>query len=215
MPGRNKQQKFAEMHTFPNVFQFENAKKRDWANEVFKNKHPIILELGCGKGAYTLALAERYPTINFIGIDVKGSRLWSGAKNAIDAKLNNVAFLRIQIDHLPEYFSKDEIDSIWITFPDPYPKKSKSKKRLTSFKFLQVYQQVLKPNSTIYFKTDDLDLYNFTLETLNEHHFKIIRTTDNLYTSGWTDELLFIKTHYEKMHLANGRTIKYVEFKIN
>lgn len=215
MPGRNKQQKFAEMHTFANVFQFENAKKRDWAKEIFKNNDPITLEVGCGKGAYTLALAERYPDRNFIGIDVKGSRLWSGAKNAIDAKLNNVAFLRIQIDHLPEYFSKDEIDSIWITFPDPYPKKSKSKKRLTSLKFLKVYQQVLKPNSTIYFKTDDIDLYNFTLETLNEHHFKIVRSTDNLYASGWTDELLFIKTHYEKMHLANGRTIKYVEFKIN
>jgi len=215
MPGRSKQHKFAEMQTFSNVYQFDKTKKGNWAREVFKNNNPITIETGCGKGDYCLALAKQYPDRNFIGIDVKGARLWAGAKKALAANLPNVAFLRIQIDHIAEYFDKNEVSNIWITFPDPFLKKSKSKKRLTSLKFLQLYQQVLKPGSIINFKTDSPDLYNFTLDTLNENKFNIIRTTDNLYTSGWADDYLFIKTHYEKMHLANGLTIKYVEFKIN
>lgn len=210
--SKKKRIHLAELETFPNVFQLQKELKGRWNEIVFKNKNPITLELACGKGEYTIALAKKFPERNFIGVDIKGARIWRGAKTALEEHILNVAFLRTYIDHITEFFEEDEVSEIWITFPDPYPENSKARKRLTSEMFLPRYRQILKPGACIHLKTDDLPLYEFTLEMLSKNKCRILFHTNNLYTSSLPDEILSVKTFYEKQHLANGRTIKYIRF---
>ncbi len=211
---KSKLKHIAELLTFPNVFQLTKEMKGRWNKEYFKNENPITLELGCGRGEYTLGLAEHFPERNFIGVDIKGARLWRGGKTALERQMNNVAFLRIQIDHLTEYFEPGEIHESWITFPDPYPRKSDAKRRLTSPKYIDVYRQVLQPGGIVHFKTDDTNLYEYTLQVINEQALSLITKTDDLYSSGLEDEILSLKTYYEKIHLSEGKKIKYVKFRL-
>ncbi|RMH74169.1 MAG: tRNA (guanosine(46)-N7)-methyltransferase TrmB [Gemmatimonadetes bacterium] len=210
--AKRKRQHLAELETFDNVYQQPVLWKGQWATECFGNSHPITLELACGKGEYTVELARRFPQTNFIGVDIKGARIWRGAKTAIETGIPNVAFIRTYIQFLPEYFGKDEISEIWITFPDPYIKPSKWRKRLTSSFFLNIYRQILKPEGHIHLKTDSDKLYQFTLETLQAEKCTVQAQIDDIYGQDCPNELLSIQTYYEKKHLANQRTIKYVCF---
>ena len=213
--GKNKLKHLAELRTFSNVFQLQRDLKGKWNEIVFQNSSPITLELACGKGEYTLALAKRFPQRNFIGIDIKGARIWRGAKTAIEENMSNVAFLRTYIDHLEEYFSVEEIEEIWITFPDPYREKSKARKRLTSEKFLPRYKNILKKGGIIHLKTDDLQLFQFTLEKISEFKCNVIFSSEDLYAEKLPDEILAEKTFYERQHLAEGRSIKYIKFTLD
>jgi tRNA (guanine-N7-)-methyltransferase len=222
--GKDKLKRFAEVATFPNVFQNFNlqkpalvdfnrevvALKGRWKEVVFKNDNPITLELACGTGAYTVELAEKYPDRNFIGIDIKGARIWRGAKDAIEKGITNVAFCRTRIEQINYFFAANEISEIWITFPDPFY--SKPNRRLTYINFLNVYQQILKADGLLHLKTDDLMLYEFSLESLEENNCPIFYQNDDIYANPLAFSDLEIKTKYEKSHLANGRTIKYLRF---
>jgi len=210
--GKNKLKHLAELQTFSNVYQLQRDLKGKWNEIAFQNSNPITLELACGKGEYTLALARKFPERNFIGIDIKGSRIWRGAKTALEEKIANVAFLRTYIDHLEEYFSPGEVEEIWITFPDPYREKSKARKRLTSEKFLPRYKNILKQGGIIHLKTDDWQLYQFTLEKISEFKCNIIFSSEDLYSEKLPDEILSEKTFYEQQHLAEGKTIRYIKF---
>jgi len=220
--AKRKLQKFAELETFQNVLKYPGAEHHDnilllrgnWSSAYFQNDNKITLELACGKADYTLALARQNPGHNFIGIDIKGDRLWKGAKIALEEGLKNVAFVRMQIGDLPKVFNKKEIHEIWITFPDPFPRTGKSKKRLTSPRFLEVYRQILMPKGTIHLKTDEDGLYNFTLEALNESGATILENVRDVYAQDNRNELLLIQTFYEKQYLEDGRTIKYLSFKL-
>ena len=207
-----KLQRFAELATFPNTFQNPLGMKGRWNELYFKNNNPITLELACGKGEYTLELARRFPRQNFIGIDIKGARLWRGAKTALEQNLANVAFLRIPIEKITEYFAQNEIEEIWITFPDPFPRKGKAKKRLTSPRFLNLYRQILRPGGLIHLKTDDLNLFDYTREILKGERCSPKMIIENLYNGQNPEELLSIKTTYELKHLQAGKTIKYLSF---
>ena len=223
---KNKLQRFAELRTFENVHEFlwterktDFKLKGKWNSEYFKNENPIVLELGCGKGEYSNGLAEKYPEKNFIGLDIKGARIWRGSKNAQEKKLYNVAFLRTQIEFIESCFSKDEVSEIWITFPDPQP--NKEKKRLTHSIFLDRYKNVLKPNGVVHLKTDSAELYEFTLEVLTENKITKICSTPDLYSEssplsfgeGW-GEATELKTHYEKLFTAKGKKITYLKFRL-
>ncbi len=212
--GKDKLRRFAEIATFDNVIELESGKplKGNWAGQQFKNNHPLILELGCGKGEYTVNLARLYPDKNFIGIDYKGNRIWRGAKTAIEENIPNVAFLRIQIENLLDYFSDQEVDEIWITFPDPQPQVSREKKRLTSPRFLEKYKQILKKGAPVHLKTDSDLLYAYTCEKISELGLITHVQTDDLYNSGLSDEVLSIKTYYEKKYLAHNKNINYLKF---
>lgn len=212
--GKDKLRRFAEIATFDNVIELESGKplKGNWAGQQFKNNHPLILELGCGKGEYTVNLARLYPDKNFIGIDYKGNRIWRGAKTAIEENIPNVAFLRIQIENLLDYFSDQEVDEIWITFPDPQPQVSREKKRLTSPRFLEKYKQILKKGASVHLKTDSDLLYAYTCEKISELGLITHVQTDDLYNSGLSDEVLSIKTYYEKKYLAHNKNINYLKF---
>lgn len=188
--------------------------KGRWHSDHFKNQNPITLELGCGKGEYTLALATKCPEQNFIGIDLKGARLWKGARAALDNGLPNAAFLRIPIERLEEFFATGEVSQIWIPFPDPFPRKGKAKKRLTSPRFLKIYRQILKPDGAIHLKTDDPGLFAFTLETLDREGCHILDRIEDLHGSPVSNETTAIKTGYEQKHLLAGKTIKYVRFSL-
>lgn len=220
--GKNKLQRFAEMATFPNVIQpsLDEITNKDyplkgkWSEQFFKNNKPIVLELGCGKGEYTLGLSKMYPEKNFLGIDIKGARIWAGAKEAIRESLSNVGFLRTRIEHINSFFDKDEISEIWITFPDPQEKRIRAKKRLTSSRFLPNYLKFLKPGGIIHLKTDNSILYNYTHNLAILNKFNILLDSNNLYNSGQTDEILDIKTFYESQYLAQGVPIKYIRFTI-
>ncbi len=203
-----------ELETFSNVFQQRKELKGRWHEVVFGNKAPITLELACGKGEYTLALAKKFPGKNFIGIDIKGARMWRGAKTAIEDQITNVAFLRTYIDHITEYFEPGEVAEIWITFPDPYHENSKARKRLTAGVFLNRYLQILQPGGIIHLKTDDLLLYEFSLHSIVQEGHPLLLHTADLYSSALPDEILSVKTFYEKQHLANGKTIKYIRFSL-
>jgi len=207
-----KLQRFAELATFPNVFQNPAGMKENWNRLYFKNDHPITLELACGKGEYTLELARRFPGRNFIGIDIKGARIWRGARTALEQNLTNVAFLRIPIEKITEYFAQNEIEEIWITFPDPFPRKGKAKKRLTSPRFLNLYRQILRPGGLVHLKTDDLNLFDYTREILNVERCSPKMVIENLYNGKSLGELLSIKTTYELKHLQAGKAIKYLSF---
>jgi tRNA (guanine-N7-)-methyltransferase len=219
--AKRKLQRFAENLTFPHMFQpkvyyppADFMMKGKWHAEFFQNNNPIVLELGCGRGEYTVQLAERFPEKNFIGIDWKGARLWRGAKTVQEQQMKNVAFLRIQIQYIEYFFAANEVSEIWITFPDPQLKSSRVDKRLTSELFLEKYKKILKPDGIIHLKTDNETLYNYTLETLRNTNLPIHLQTDNLYESTFVDDVLAIKTKYEMMFLNQGVQSKYVRFSV-
>lgn len=210
--------RYEAINHMPNVVQME-SKDPLWVASVrgtwaarFGNDHPITVELACGKGDYTLELARRFPERNFIGVDLKGDRIYKGAKIAADVGLSNVRFLRIFIDHIPNYFEKGEIDEIWITFPDPYLNEMKKSKRLTSPVFLERYRQVIREGGRIRFKTDDPTLDRFTLDTLSEEGIAIERRVEDVHGTDHGDPLLDIITYYESLHLKIGRRIRYTEW---
>lgn len=224
--AKNKLAKFADMEAFPNVFQC-GAREIEPTNEVaqmaghwrdryFHNNNPIVLELGCGRGEYTVGLARIYPNKNFIGIDIKGARMWAGAKEAVQTGLTNVAFLRINIEMLTSFFAANEVDEIWITFCDPQMKKAT--KRLTSTYFMTRYEQVLQPGGLIHLKTDSPFLYTYTREMLRLNDYRVEADTDDLYlqvdgvlkVEGVLSEARLLQTHYEKQWLDRGLTIKYL-----
>ncbi len=229
MTRRNKLLKFTENLTFPNVyesFQYgsqelrgpmgENIKMTgQWAEKHFKNNHPITLELACGRGEYCLGLAKRYPERNFIGVDIKGARIWKGAKTAIEQSLDNVAFLRIKIEVLDLFFMAEEIDQIWITFPDPFLKDSKYNRRLTSPNFLSTYKKILRPDGHIHLKTDSEPFYLHTKEVIDEYGHIYNIDSPNIYEGKLPHPDLDILTFYEKMHLEDNRTIRFLQFKLN
>ena len=219
--AKNKLTKFAEMATYKNVFEYTFKElqktpfplKGKWGKEYFKNDNPIVLELGCGKGEYTVGLARYYPNKNFIGIDIKGARMWSGASDAIKNNLENVAFVRTHIEMIAHFFDTNEVSEIWITFPDPQMKKTR--KRLTSTSFLEKYRRILIPNGIIHLKTDSKFQYSYTLNLLHLNGFEILAETPDLYASKFINETLNIKTFYEKQWLSRGIPVKYLSFRIN
>lgn len=213
--GKDKLRKFAEIATFPNVLQMEAGKpyKGQWAATFFKNDKPLILELACGKGEYTVNLAKLFPDKNFIGIDYKGNRIWRGAKTAIEEGISNVGFLRIQIETILEYFEAAEVSEIWITFPDPQPQDSREKKRLTNPAFLARYKHILKPDGIMHLKTDNDGFYAYTLEQIELQQLQKEKETTDLYHSDLVDEVLSIKTYYEKKYLATDKNINYVQWR--
>ena len=209
--GQKKLLRFAELKTFPNVFQHPEGMKGKW-NEFFQNNHPIILELACGKGEYTVGLASLYPEKNFIGIDLKGNRIWVGAKKAIQQNLTNAAFLRIEIDKITDYFSRGEVTEIWITFPDPQLRTGKAKKRLTHPRFLRLYQQILKSGGAIHLKTDSPALYTFTKKVIDMYGITVVEDCIDVYGQPTTKDELKIKTHYESLDIAQSKKIFYLKF---
>lgn len=212
--GKDKLRRFAEIETFDNVLQLDAGKpyKGQWSKTFFKNDNPVVLELACGKGEYTVNLARLFPDKNFIGIDYKGNRIWRGAKTALEDGVNNVAFIRMQIETLTEFFAPGEVDEIWITFPDPQPQLSREKKRLTSPRFLNMYKEVLKTGGAVNLKTDNDGFYNYTAEKVQELNLKEHINTADLYKSEYADEVLSIKTYYEKKYLKDNKNINYIKF---
>ena len=212
--GQKKLKRFAEVRTFPNFLEYPTGMAGRW-NSFFKNLNPIVLELACGKGEYTTGLARMYPQKNFIGVDLKSNRIWVGAKLALEENLGNVAFIRTQIDKLTNYFVYNEVAEIWITFPDPQLRGSKSKKRLTHPRFLRLYQQVLSPAGKIHLKTDSPDLYEFTKKVINLFDLQVINDLQDVYAENNLDEVLKIKTHYEKLDIARSNRVHYLQFKLS
>ena len=234
MGRKKKLQRFSDTKEFQNVFEPEMADFFDkekggvnkhelagnWRTKFFKNDNPVILELGCGKGEYSIGLGKKYPNKNFIGIDIKGSRIWFGAKEAIDSNMGNVAFLRTRIDFITAFFEKDEIDEIWITFPDPQEPENRARKRLTSQMFIDRYRTILKPGGLVHLKTDSAFLYEYTHEEIKEHGYEMLENTPDLYNEAInnydkeTQEILGIKTYYEGVFTQKGHLITYTKFKI-
>jgi tRNA (guanine-N7-)-methyltransferase len=218
---KNKLQKFAEMAQFPNVFQPEFNEdikkyyylKGKWDAEVFKNNNPIVLEIGCGKGEYSVGLGKNYKNKNFIGIDIKGSRMWLGAKTAVEQNFTNIVFLRTKIDLITRFFDTNEVSEIWIPFPDPQPKKVN--KRLTSSFFLSLYQKFVVNNAIIHLKTDSILLHQYTVDLLKTNNIEPIKVLTDVYASGIDSELTTIQTYYEKMFLKENKKITYVSFRLN
>ena len=211
--GQKKLIRFEELKTFPNVLQYPEGMAGKW-NEFWKNDNPIVLELACGKGEYTVGLARLYPEKNFIGIDLKGNRIWVGAKKALEQNLTNAAFLRTQIDQVCDYFSGGKVEAIWITFPDPQLRRSKAKKRLTHPKFLRLYQRFLVSGGLIHLKTDSPDLYNFTKMVIELYDCTLHTDYDNVYKEAAISEELHIKTHYESLDIAGSNRIHYLCFSL-
>ena len=205
---------------FKEFFQADYHLKGKWCKKVFNNNNPIVLELGCGKGEYATNLASKNPNKNFIGIDIKGNRMWKGANIAFEKKLTNIAFLRTQIEFVDSFFTKNEVDEIWITFPDPQLKKRRNKKRLTSALFLNKYITFLNPNGFINLKTDNIVLYDYTLNLVKKNELEINVSTNDLYSEKNTElkklfEAKSIKTFYEKQYLEKEEKIKFIKFKLN
>lgn len=212
--GKDKLKRFAEIEDMPNVFQVDCGLKGKWHSDYFKNGNPIVLELACGKGEYTVNMARFFSDKNFIGIDIKGARMWRGAKTGIEENLSNLAFLRIQIELLQDYFAANEVDEIWITFPDPHPTQRRHKKRLTYQRYLDSYRSIIKKEGIIHLKTDNKPLVDFTLEQLEEIGVTYNQLTYDLYNSPLLDEVLSIKTTYEKIYLEKGMPINYLQFSL-
>ncbi len=216
--GKNKHRRFAENETFPHLFQpsaqkmFEGdfSLKGKWNTDFFKNNNPIVLEVGCGKGEYTTALAMQNPNKNYIGIDIKGPRLWTGSKIVKEKGLKNVAFIRNKVEFLTSFFDKEEVSKIWITFPDP--QKRKLKKRLTSARFLKIYSNILKKGASVNLKTDSILMHDFTKRIIELNELETVFTTDNLYSLNIDNELTQIQTYYEKKFLEQGLNITYIKF---
>ncbi|MBR4619382.1 MAG: tRNA (guanosine(46)-N7)-methyltransferase TrmB [Salinivirgaceae bacterium] len=220
--GKGKLAKFRENETFANVFQpevsdftnFTHELKGTWHSSVFKNNNPIVLELGCGKGEYTVGMARMFPDKNFIGVDIKGARIWTGAKASNLEQMSNVAFLRTRIEIIRAFFAPGEVSEIWITFPDPQMKKRRAKKRLTSSLFLTMYQQLLADNGFVNLKTDSRFLYKYSCEVAAQNGLEIVRQSADLYSEPWIDDVLGIKTYYEQLHIDDGNTIHYLKFRL-
>jgi tRNA (guanine-N7-)-methyltransferase len=219
---KRKLQRFAEVAEFPHVLQprmsyppVDQSIKGKWHKEFFKNDHPIVLELGCGRGEYTVELAEKYPQKNFIGIDIKGARLWRGSKTAHENKMTHVGFIRTEIQWIEHFFAPGEVSEIWVTFPDPHLRESKQQKRLTSNRFLKKYAAIIANGGIIHLKTDNEPLYDFTLETVRAHNYTIHASTNDLYQSPLLNDELGIKTTYEKIFTDKGFKICYVKFSIS
>jgi tRNA (guanine-N7-)-methyltransferase len=229
MAGKQKLAHFAEMKTFPNVFEPETEEifrkdyhtKGNWHKEVFKNDHPIVLELGCGKGEYSVGMARKFPMKNFVGCDIKGARMWRGAKTSQEEGINNVAFFRTRIEFIEGGFAENEVDEIWITFPDPQPKDRQEKKRLSGPLFIDRYKKFLKKAGTIHLKTDSEFFFRFTLDEIKERGYELLEHTFDLYGDGVqnydqdTKDILSIKTHYEKIFSDKGFKINYLKFKVH
>jgi tRNA (guanine-N7-)-methyltransferase len=211
--GHKKLIRFQAIDTYPNVLQYPENIKGNW-RAFFKNDNPLTLELACGKGEYSVGLGRQNKDGNFIGVDIKGNRIYTGAKAALQEHLDNVAFLRIQIGQITNYFAHGEVRDLWIIFPDPFLRKGKAKNRLTHARFLHAYQQILVPGGRINLKTDSKELYDFTIETIQEEQCTIHENIEDIYGKGLATGPLAIQTFYEKMHLADGRTIYYVSFSL-
>ncbi|MDF1674471.1 MAG: tRNA (guanosine(46)-N7)-methyltransferase TrmB [Vicingaceae bacterium] len=228
MGQKNKLAKWADNLTFGNIYQPKTVEvlntnyplKGKWNVEVFKNNYPIVLELGCGKGEYSVGLAKHFPNKNFIGLDIKGNRIWKGAKEAFEKNMNNVIFIRTRIDFITSLFNKNEVDEIWITFPDPQPKDRLARKRLTSPLFIERYKQILKPNGIIHLKTDHEGFFRYTLEEIEAHNYRLLEHTFNLYREKIADldektrDILSIKTFYENLFSQKGHNIHYLKFQV-
>lgn len=219
--AKHKLQRFAENKTFGNLFQHTDYDREQpnfplrgrWREDYFHNDHPIVLELGCGKGDYTLALARRNPNMNYIGIDRKGARLWRGCKDALEEQLANVAFLRITIDKLSDYFAPGEVDEIWVTFPDPQLKHER--KRLVSPRFVGYYKAIMKDGGGVLnLKTDSRELYAYVCESAEGYGWQLLESVENVYQKPCDPILTEVQTFYERMWLTEGRTISYVKMKI-
>lgn len=216
--AKNKLQKFAEMNTFPHVFQYPYATlqaggfplKGRWHGDVFGNNRPITLELGCGRGEYTVGMGRLFPEKNFIGIDIKGARMWTGAKESFETKMTNVAFLRTNIEQITHFFAPGEVAEIWLTFPDPQMKKVN--KRLTGTRFMRLYSEILSEKGIIHLKTDSPFMFAYTNEMLKVNGYTAQVSTDDLYHSGCTDDALSIRTFYEQQWMERGLSIKYIRF---
>ncbi|MCK5856267.1 MAG: tRNA (guanosine(46)-N7)-methyltransferase TrmB [Bacteroidales bacterium] len=220
MGNKNKLAKFAESAVFPNMFQPDYEEVKDgyamqgkWCSDFFKNKNDLVLELGCGKGEYTVGLGRNYPNRNFIGVDIKGARIWRGCKTSVDEGLNNVAFLRQKIQLISNMFTQDEVAEIWITFPDPQPKVAK--RRLTSPQYMERYAKILKSGGIINFKTDSEPLFDYTLEMIEEYGHELIVSVKDLYSSESFEEVKSIRTHYEKLFNDQGFDINFMQFRLN
>lgn len=211
--GQKKLIRFEELRTFSNVLEFPENVAGKW-KVFFTNKNPLVLELACGKGEYAVGLGKIFPEKNFLGIDLKGNRIWVGAKKALDEKLNNVAFLRIQIDGIATYFTKEEVSEIWITFPDPQLRASKAKKRLTHPKFLRLYHQFMVPGGLIHLKTDSPDLYHFTKQVIGLYNCILHKDDDDIYKTENISPELKIKTYYESLDIAQSNKIHYLCFSL-
>ena len=223
MGSKNKLKRFNENATFSNVVQptreevvnEQLALKGKWRADFFKNNNPIVLELGCGKGEYSVGLAERYPNKNFIGVDIKGARFWRGAKTAVENGLQNVGFLRTQIELIHHCFAENEVDEIWITFPDPQIKYKRTKHRMTNSEFLQRYKQILKPEGLMHLKTDSEFMHGYTLGLLHGEGHEVIHANHNIYKNeGAPNVVTAIQTFYEKQYLEINKPITYIQFKI-
>lgn len=223
MGSKNKLKRFKDNEIFANVFQPKREElvnknyelQGKWNKTVFKNGNPVVLELGCGKGEYTVALAQQYPHINFIGIDIKGARFWRGAKTAIEENISNVAFLRTQIELIEFTFDENEIEDIWITFPDPQIKYKRTKHRLINLEFLKRYKKILKPNGTVNLKTDSEFMHGYTLGLLHGAGHKVIYANNNIYKQeGSPEEVTNIQTFYESQYLKQNKPITFIKFEI-
>lgn len=235
--GKNKLARWTELNSFSNVIQpsiddvvetrpgrpnerfpsgiirvKDHPVKGKWRTGVFKNSNPVILELGCGKGEYTVGLASRFPGRNYIGVDIKGARMWRGAKTSNDHNLSNAAFLRTRIEFINSFFAEDEVDEIWITFPDPHPGQRNANKRLTSPWYLNSYREMLKDRGIVHLKTDNIELHNYTCKILKSNSIETLIVTDDLYSENLSDDILSIRTHYEQIFLKTGLKIKYLSF---
>jgi tRNA (guanine-N7-)-methyltransferase len=216
--GKNKLAKFNDIAGYPHVFQYPPHRlvekgfelKGRWNERFFGNSNPIVLELGCGKGEYSLGLGRLFPDKNFIGIDIKGARMWSGAKASLEAEMTNIAFLRTHIEWITAFFAPGEVDEIWLTFPDPQMKKRN--KRLTSASFMSLYSRILRPGGIVHLKTDSRFLYAYTAGMIAANRLPVLLDTDDLYRSGEAGEILSIQTFYEQQWLQRGMKIKYIRF---
>lgn len=238
--GKNKLARWTELGSYPNVIQpaivdivyssgvypegavtlgnimvKDHPVKGKWNETIFRNNNPIVLELGCGRGEYTTGLAERFPGKNFIGIDIKGARMWKGARTSNEKKLVNAAFLRTRIEFINSFFGENEADEIWVTFPDPHVGARNANKRLTSPWYLNLYKPVLKDKGIIHLKTDNAELHRYTRKVAENNSLRILFSTEDLYSENLPDEILSIRTHYEQMFLATGLKITYLAFMLD
>ena len=222
MGSKNKLKRFNENETFSNVIQptreevLNNFTLKGKWHTFFKNDHPIVLELGCGKGEYTIALAQKKSTKNFIGIDIKGARFWRGAKTALEENLYNVAFIRTQIELIDNLFAENEVDEIWITFPDPQIKYKRTKHRLTNTDFLKKYHHILKENGVVNLKTDSEFMHGYTLGLLHGEGHEVLHANHDVYKNTYSpEEVINTQTFYEKQYLEKGKPITFIKFRIN
>ncbi|MDQ6812673.1 MAG: tRNA (guanosine(46)-N7)-methyltransferase TrmB [Bacteroidota bacterium] len=212
--GQKKLQRFAEIKSFQNVLEYPTDMKGQW-NAFFDNNNLVSLELACGKGEYAVGLGRLHPDKNYIGLDIKGNRMWVGARTALEEGLQNVAFIRTQIEKITDYFIEGEVSEIWITFPDPQLRISKAKKRLTHPRFLRLYQSILKTDGVVHLKTDSPGLYNFTKQVINLFDLKLLQDMNDVYGSNNVSDDLKIKTHYEKLDIAGSNRVHYLKFTID